>query len=156
MSNCERRFLLRAIEEKKVNWEFSAASAVGLQAARSLPAWMLGLSSLRPWEPQEEPLVLPPNRLYLFGSGGVFSRLGSCQQLSVPGHLVSTLPCGVVSITLISKSLARGLPAAAKSLQSCPTLCDPMDCSLPGSSVHEIFQARVLEWVAIAFSAGPA
>ena len=36
--------------------------------------------------------------------------------------------------------------------QSCPTLCDPMDCSLPGSSVHRIFQARVLEWVAISFS----
>ena len=36
--------------------------------------------------------------------------------------------------------------------QSCPTLSDPMDCSLPGSSVHEIFQARVLEWGAIAFS----
>ena len=36
--------------------------------------------------------------------------------------------------------------------QSCPTLCDPMDCSLQGSSVHEIFQARVLEWVAISFS----
>ena len=34
----------------------------------------------------------------------------------------------------------------------CPTLSDPMDCSLPGSSVHEIFQARVLEWAAIAFS----
>ena len=34
----------------------------------------------------------------------------------------------------------------------CSTLCDPMDCSLPGSSVHGIFQARVLEWVAIAFS----
>ena len=33
--------------------------------------------------------------------------------------------------------------------QSCPTLCDPMDCSPPGSSVHEIFQARILEWVAI-------
>ena len=33
--------------------------------------------------------------------------------------------------------------------QLCPTLCDPMDCSLPGSSVHGIFQARVLEWVAI-------
>ena len=41
---------------------------------------------------------------------------------------------------------------AAKSLQSCPTLCDPMDCSLPGPSVHGICQARVLEWVAIAFS----
>ena len=37
--------------------------------------------------------------------------------------------------------------------QSCPTPSDPMDCSLPGSSVHGIFQARVLEWVAIAFSA---
>ena len=36
--------------------------------------------------------------------------------------------------------------------QSCPTLRDPMDCRLPGSSVHGIFQARVLEWVAIAFS----
>ena len=36
--------------------------------------------------------------------------------------------------------------------QSCLTLCDPMDCSLPGSSVRGIFQARVLEWVAIAFS----
>ena len=36
--------------------------------------------------------------------------------------------------------------------QSCPTLSDPMVCSLPGSSVHGIFQARVLEWVAIAFS----
>ena len=36
--------------------------------------------------------------------------------------------------------------------QSCPTLRDPMDCSLPGSSVHGIFQARVLEWIDIAFS----
>ena len=36
--------------------------------------------------------------------------------------------------------------------QSCLTLCDPMDCSLPGSSVHGIFQARVLDWGAIAFS----
>ena len=39
--------------------------------------------------------------------------------------------------------------------QSCLTLSDPMDCSLPGSSTHGIFQARVLEWGAIAFSAGP-
>ena len=34
------------------------------------------------------------------------------------------------------------------------TLCDPMDCSLPGSFIHEIFQARILEWVAISFSRG--
>ena len=38
--------------------------------------------------------------------------------------------------------------------QSCPTLCNPMDCSLPGSPIHGIFQARVLEWVAISFSKG--
>ena len=38
--------------------------------------------------------------------------------------------------------------------QLCPTLCDPMDCSLSGSSVHGIFQARVLEWIAISFSNG--
>ena len=42
--------------------------------------------------------------------------------------------------------------AAAKSLQSCPTLCDPIDGSPPGSSVHGIFQARALEWGATAFS----
>ena len=40
----------------------------------------------------------------------------------------------------------------SEAAQSCPTLCDPTDCSLPGSSVHGIFQARVLEWGAIAFS----
>ena len=38
--------------------------------------------------------------------------------------------------------------------QSCPTFCDPMDCSLPGSSVHGIFQARILEWVAISYFRG--
>ena len=41
---------------------------------------------------------------------------------------------------------------AAKSLQLCPIPCDPMDCSLPGFSVHGILQARTLEWVAISFS----
>ena len=42
--------------------------------------------------------------------------------------------------------------AASKSLQSCLTPSDPMDCSLPGSSTHGNLQARVLEWVGIAFS----
>ena len=51
-----------------------------------------------------------------------------------------------------STSLVIAAAAAAKFLQSCPTLCNHMDCSLPGSSVHGIFQARVLEWGAIAFS----
>ena len=43
-------------------------------------------------------------------------------------------------------------PCESEVAQSCLTLCDPMDYSLPGSSVHGIFQARVLEWVAISFS----
>ena len=41
----------------------------------------------------------------------------------------------------------------SEAAQSCPTLSNPIDCSLPGSSVHGIFQARILEWGAIAFSA---
>ena len=45
--------------------------------------------------------------------------------------------------------------AAAKSLQSFPTLCDPREGSPPGSSVHGISQARILEWVAVSFSKGP-
>ena len=47
---------------------------------------------------------------------------------------------------------AAAAAAAAKSLQSCPTLCDTIDDSPPGSSAHGTLQARVLEWVAIAFS----
>ena len=49
-------------------------------------------------------------------------------------------------------SLLFSAAAAAKLLQLCLTLSDPMDCSPPGSSIHGIFQARVLEWGAIAFS----
>jgi len=52
-----------------------------------------------------------------------------------------------------SPQSTRFIPAAAaKSLQSCPTLCDPMDGSPPGSPVPGILQARTLEWVAISFS----
>jgi len=49
----------------------------------------------------------------------------------------------IIILSEVSKTAAAA--AAAKSLQSCPTLCDPMDCSPPGSSTHGIFQARVLE-----------
>ena len=56
--------------------------------------------------------------------------------------------CRVVQITDVANVAA----AAAKSFQSCPTLCDLIDGSPPGSSVPGIFQARALEWVAISFS----
>ena len=65
----------------------------------------------------------------------------------------------VDNITLMAESkekvkslLMKVKAAAAKSLQSCPTLCDPMDGSPPGSPVPGILQARTLEWVAISFS----
>ena len=53
---------------------------------------------------------------------------------------------------VISSVLIRMLFAATKSLQSCPTLCDPIDGSPPGSPVPGILQARTLEWVAVSFS----
>ena len=61
-----------------------------------------------------------------------------------------------ISSTQVSRSASRfftwWLTYSAKLLQSCPTLCNPMDCSLPGSSVHGILQARIPEWVAVSFS----
>ena len=50
--------------------------------------------------------------------------------------------------------LGINLPCESEVAQLCPTLYDPMDCSLPGSSVHGIFQARILERAAISFSRG--
>ena len=55
------------------------------------------------------------------------------------------IPHGIYSTTYAAT-------ATAKSLQSCPTLCDPIDGILPGSPVPGILQARTLEWVAISFS----
>jgi len=55
-------------------------------------------------------------------------------------------------ISLICKLYAATAAAAAKLLQSCPTLCDPIDRSPPGSTIPGILQARTLEWVAISFS----
>ena len=64
-------------------------------------------------------------------------------------HLGSTLCLPITLIRIHFLVLVR-----AKSLQSRPTLCDPTDCSMPGSSVHGIVQARTLEWLAIPSSRG--
>ena len=66
-------------------------------------------------------------------------------------HLVKAMVFPVVVYGCKSWTVKKAAAATAKSLQSYPTLCDPMDCSLPGSSAHGIFQARVLEWGVIAF-----
>ena len=57
-------------------------------------------------------------------------------------------------VNLAKASQPSKLCVCTKSLQLCPTLSNPMDCSLPGSSIHGISQARVLEWVALSFSRG--
>ena len=62
----------------------------------------------------------------------------------------------VTQTTLLPLHLHASLSPKVKVLvaPSCPTLCDPMDCTPPGSSVHGILQARILEWVTIPFSRG--
>ena len=92
--------------------------------------------------------------------------IGGCRRLET--CLLNCLPKAgslVICHFCLNKKVRADLPhsipgkavcsaaTAAKLLQSCPTLHYPMDCSLPGSSVHGIFQARVLEWGATAFSA---
>ena len=61
------------------------------------------------------------------------------------------MPCTQTYINTMPAHTAAAA-AAAKSLQSCPTLCDPIDGSPPGSPIPGILQARTLEWVAISFS----
>ena len=94
---------------------------------------------------------------------GLFTPWGDPLQLWLSFHLWVTYP-GVWVFTIYVYLFPPLLPvslwfllyifavAAAKSLQSCPTLCDPIDSSLPGSSIPGILHARTLEWVAISFS----
>ena len=67
-------------------------------------------------------------------------------RIVIPGALI------LCSLLSTKESYDQPAAAAAKSLQSCPTLCDPRDGSPPGSPVPGILQARTLEWVAISFS----
>ena len=67
-------------------------------------------------------------------------------------HMFLTTISNSYKILLDIYSVQESTAAAAKSLQSCPTLCDPIDGSPPGSPVPGILQARTLEWVAISFS----
>ena len=88
------------------------------------------------------------------------SSLPVSSQFSMSGSLF--LPCKRLISTIFLDSIymcfcysvTKSCPAAAaaKSLQSCPTLCDPIDGRPPGSSVPGILHARILEWVAISFS----
>ena len=92
-----------------------------------------------------------------------FSR-GSSQQRSAKQSKANTLSSlcirvlrasahvNTVTLTHTLQHRPAAAAASAKSLQSCPTLCDPIDCSPPGSPVPGVLQARTMEWVAISFS----
>ena len=75
---------------------------------------------------------------------------GSLPNLGYSCYLLLFIFSPVLSLVLLP--LPAAAAATAKSLQSCLTLCNPMDCSLPGFSTHGILQARTREWVAISFS----
>ena len=77
------------------------------------------------------------------------SSLDSCTEVQ------AFLRAGILPQLIFAKNTCcMKVKSESEVAQSCPTLCDPMDCSLPGSSLHGILQARVLEWVAISFSRG--
>ena len=108
------------------------------------------------------PIPIPPPTSLSNWSFWVFPvhqawALVSCIQ---PGWMLSFKPAfSLSSFTFIIRSFFSSslLPATCVCMlvaQSCPPLCDLMDCSLPGSFVHGILQARILEWVAIPFSRG--
>ena len=73
-----------------------------------------------------------------------------CHCYTFWGQSNPGINCYIGAFVLALQCLPYPL-ACVQLLQSCPTLCNPMDCSLPGSSVYGILQARILEWVAISF-----
>ena len=92
--------------------------------------------SIPPWKPGDELTARPQTQQLERGQVPFPHSRG-------PGDLTRVVTCG-----------GNKLHVWAKWLQSCPTLCGPTDYSPPGSSVHGILQARILEWVAICFSWG--
>ena len=74
------------------------------------------------------------------------------REVRLLAKVTQLLRAGLVLDSVFSRWAQKMPAAAAKSLQSCPTLCDPIDHSPPGSPVPGILQTRTLEWVAISFS----
>ena len=79
----------------------------------------------------------------------VYTEEKTSSSLAV--ETIKMMSLGLLSQCYLHRYFDYFNSAAAKSLQLCPTLCDPIDGSPPGSSVPEILQARTLEWVAISF-----
>ena len=123
------------------------------------------LCSLHPLSAPTGPLDGGPHSLAQLGFlfHGDLGALGPCSlptthvseyQARLQGSDIKSSPGLPLCSREPETQPASSLCVRAKSLQSCPTLCNPIDCSLPGSSVHGILQARILEWVAMPSSRG--
>ena len=110
--------------------------------AQQAPLYM-GLS----WQEYWNGLPFPPQKV--LPDSGI-----ETVSPTLTGGFFTTEPPGKpwLGIVILNGIMIFAAAAAAKSLQSCPTLCDPIDCSLQSFSVHGILQARTQEWVAISFS----
>ena len=146
------------------SWDWHKSQRETNPLRRELPSactWQIPACSWNPWLPSVmytkyqwgssipcylvnylEPLILLPGYIRVFSN----ISLDSQQCVYFDGHICL---CQTV-FSLLSIYLAAA--AAAKLLQSCLTLCDPIDGSPPGSPIPGILQARILEWVAISFS----
>ena len=102
-------------------------------------------NSLRNWTKQEK--KASKQWAQVWASGRTHLGAGQCCLLPwMPGL------AGMKTHNLLNSILIIKLDHACVCAQSCPILCNPMDCIPSGSSIHGIFQARILEWVAISFS----
>ena len=89
--------------------------------------------------------LIPAMNLNLNSWWGMVTALGGCRGCGGCGGWVCVCVCVCMCVCVCVCA------CTCVHTQSCPTLCDPMDYSVPGSSVYGIFQARILEWVAISF-----
>ena len=117
--------------------------------------WAECLGALLKWVRREVLAQIPhclgihragfPAKIPVHSAGATQSYGFKCRLICLPGQIaISFRTCFAITYKESESEVA----------QSCLTLCHPMDCSLQGSSVHGIFQARVLEWVVISFSRG--
>ena len=135
ISHCDQvQFLLETQELFNISKAINVAHHINKQKIKlcdhtnGCRNWLWAKSIIHPW---------------FWGCGGK-----SLNKLGIKGNSLNLVK--VICENLHNKRLET--KSESEVAQLCPTLCDPMDCSLPGSSVHGIFQARVLEWVVISFS----
>ena len=104
-------------------------------------------------------LLATPRTYTPLNSPGQNTGVGSCSLLGNPFWIgifpIQGLNPGLLHCGRILYQLSHQRSPKVKVTQSCSTLCNPVDCSLPGSSVHGILQTRILEWVGISFSKSP-